>query len=245
MNNLTEIFSQNVLIDENTKILDDPVRHCIKKNFLPYDVAIGMYNEIKQIDNTLLKHFTRNGSNMYELIGNYNVIPIAFNLIGYLNSGSFLKSLEDVTGIKGLISDPYILGAGYSKIYNGDRIKVHTDFNWNDNLKLHRACSLIIYLSPDWKEEYGGALDFYDKFGENIVSTVPCLFNTCLIWNYNKFGFHGCTQPVQCPSDKFRAAFRLFYYTSNSTFKEDDPPHRSQYWKDNKTNLPYDIKGYK
>lgn len=244
MDNLTDIFTSNVLKDTNN-IFEEPFRHCIKKDFLPIDIAYGMYNEIKSIDNNHLRHFTRNGSNMYELVAKFELIPLGFQVLSYLNSGSFLKSLEEVTGITDLISDPYLLGAGYSKIYNGDRIKVHTDFNWNDKLKLHRACSLIIYITPNWKEEYGGSLDFYDKTGQQIITTIPCSFNTCLIWNYHKLGFHGCTKPVSCPDDSFRAAFRMFYYTSNSTFKVDDPPHRSQYWIDNKTNLPYDIREQK
>lgn len=246
MNDLNEIFLKNVLLESDLDIIHNyPIRHFVKHNFLPENVALDMYNEIRLIDNSKLRHFTRNGSNMYELIDKFELIPNAFKLIGYLNSGSFLKSLEEVTGINGLISDPYLTGAGYSKIYNGDRIKIHTDFNWNDRLKLHRACSLIIYITPNWKTEYGGSLDFYEQTGQQIVTTIPCLFNTCLIWNYHKLGFHGCTKPVNCPNNEFRAAFRLFYYTSNSTYNLDDLPHRSQYWIDSKTNLPYDIRDHK
>ena len=136
----------------------------------------------------------------------------------------------------------YLTGAGYSRSYHGDTLKTHTDFNWNERLKLHRALSFIIYLSSDWKEEYNGALEFKDFNNERTVTKVTTLFNRCLIWKYNKRGFHGFETPIDCPEHMSRNSLRLFFYTSNSTHNQDDLPHRSLYWFDPITKEPYDIK---
>jgi Rps23 Pro-64 3,4-dihydroxylase Tpa1-like proline 4-hydroxylase len=171
--------------------------------------------------------------------------PVAFDVLNYFHSSYFLNSLSNYTGIKGLIPDPHLVGAGYSKSFNGDILNVHTDFNWNEQLQLHRSLSLIVYLTPDWKEEWGGALDFYDSKKENVVTTIDTLFNRCLIWKYDRFGYHGYTNPIQCPQDKNRTTFRVYYYTSNSTHLLNDPPHRSLYWIDETTKMPYDKKAQK
>ena len=238
MKSLADIFTSNVFLSNTDYANNQPVPHTVLDNFLPEDVALSMYAESKNIDNTEWKHFTRNGSNMYEL-NKLELTPVAFNVLQYLHSGHAIRWLEQLTGIQGLIPDPHLVGAGYSKIYTGDVLKVHTDFNWNNTLKLHRACSLIIYLTPDWNPEWGGSLDFYNQSNDKIVTSVACAFNRCLIWNYHKFGFHGCEQPLSCPDKTFRTAFRIFYYTSNSQYNPDDMPHRSQYWID-ETGNPYD-----
>jgi len=240
---LNDIFTKNVL-ESSTSFADgQPFPMAVFDNFLPVDYALSMYNEIHNLDDKIWKEFTRKGSYMKEF-NKISMAPLAFNLTAYLHSAEFLNQLTNLTGIAGLIPDPHLVGAGYSRSFAGDTLQIHTDFNWNNSLSLHRALSLIIYLTPGWEPDWNGGLDFYDKMQENIVTHVDCLFNRCLIWQYNKFGWHGHTKPLQCPVDKPRTTFRLFYYTSNSTYLPDDPPHRSQYWID-ENKLPTDNRDHK
>ena len=239
LQNLNEVFNKNVFEGLAPFHLGKPIPMGIVDNFLPDDVALNMYKESRTISDDNWKTFTRNGSHMMEL-NKMELAPIAFNTLNYFHSSNFLNSLSSYTGISGLIPDPHLVGAGYSKSFNGDILNVHTDFNWNEQLQLHRALTLTLYLTPDWKTEYGGALDFYDSKKEKVVTTVDTFFNRCLIWKYDRFGYHGYTAPIQCPKDKHRTTFRAFYYTSNSTHLEQDPPHRSLYWVDEITKLPYD-----
>jgi Rps23 Pro-64 3,4-dihydroxylase Tpa1-like proline 4-hydroxylase len=213
-------------------------------DFLPEIFASSLYTECISIDNKEWKLFTRNNSRMEEW-NDMSVAPKARELISYMHSSQSIRSLEKITNIQGLIPDPHLIGAGYSRIYKNNFLKIHTDFNWNDSLKLHRAVSLIIYLTPNWNVSWGGALNFYDKNRSNIIYSSDCVFNRCLIWNYNKFGYHGFENPLSCPTNVSRTAFRLFYYTSNSNYNEEDLPHRSLYWFDEKEKIPVDKKGEK
>jgi len=239
MKHLTDIFTQDIYQGDRDFSSASPIPMTVIDDFLPVDVASNMFQELQSINESTWRTFTRNGSHMIEL-NKLNQTPLAFEVTNYLHSASSLAGLEKMTGIKGLIPDPYLIGAGYSKSFAGDTLKIHTDFNWNDTLKLHRAASMIIYLTPDWDPSWNGGLDFYDKERENVVTHVDCLFNRCIIWQYDKLGWHGHTKPLMCPRDKPRTTFRLFFYTSNSTFKEDDPPHRSQYWYDPIKKIAYD-----
>ena len=244
MKNLTDVFNKNIFENCNVFNQSKPIPMGVLDDFLPTDVALEMHKESQSIDDSHWKIFTRNGSHMMET-NNMELAPVGFNTLNYLHSSSFLKLLSEYTGIPGLIPDPHLIGAGYSKSFNGDILNVHTDFNWNEQLQLHRALTLTIYLTPSWNEQWGGALNFYDSKKENIVTTVDSLFNRCLIWKYDRFGYHGYATPIQCPPNKNRTTFRVFYYTSNSTHLPDDPPHRSLYWVDEITKLPYDRKTQK
>ena len=238
MDNITNI-NVNQFDDFHKKFIDsESLPSILIENFLKEDIAFDLFNECQNTDDINWKVFTRNGSHMKEY-NNIDDLPHAYRFYSFLHSSPFLKWLEGVTGIDGLISDPHLIGAGYSKSFDGDTLKIHTDFNWNEKLKLHRAVSLIVYLTPDWKEEYGGGLDFYDRERKNVIKTFPCLFNNCLIWNFNELGFHGYNKPITCPENLSRNSIRVFYYTSNSTHKE-TPPHRSLYWFDETTKKPYD-----
>lgn len=217
-----------------------PVPSVVLDNFLPENFAKRMFVEAQTIPEEYWTTFTRNGSLMKECVQLAHM-PIARDFVAQMHSSDGLRWLEALTGVPGLIPDPHITGAGYSKSWSGDSLQVHTDFNWNEQLKLHRACAFIIYLTPDWKSEYNGAFEFWDFDKTECVKSVDCFYNRALIWNDHKRGFHGYPKAINCPEDMHRTTFRLFFYTSNSTYKKDDRPHRSLYWFDREMNEPYDI----
>ncbi len=64
-----------------------------------------------------------------------------------MSSAPVLEFLERLTGIEGLIPDPYFGGAGPHQIVRGGFLKVHADFNWHPLLKLDRRLNLIVYLN--------------------------------------------------------------------------------------------------
>lgn len=224
----------------NTFVGTPPFPMIVMDNFLPQDLALDMAKECESIPDHYWTEFTRRGSHMKECI-RLDIAPKAFEFVNQMHSALGMDWLTKVTGIKDLIPDPYLTGAAYSRSFRGDSLKVHTDFNWNDRLRLHRMLSFIVYLNPHWKEEWGGALDFYDFDNEKVIQHVPPIFNRAVIWRYHKRGFHGYPEPLTCPEGMSRNAFRLFFYISDAHYKEDDRPHRSLYWYDKELGEPYDI----
>ena len=213
-------------------------------NFLPLETVKALETECNSIPEQHWTKFTRRGSHMLEC-NNLEVAPVAFDFVNQMNSQLGMKWLTNVTGITDLIPDPYLVGGGYSRSFTGDSLKIHTDFNWNDKIKMHRMLSVIVYLNSDWKEEYGGSLQFKDFDNNKVVQSVPPLYNRAILWRYHKKGFHGYPDPIQCPVGMSRNTFRLFYYVSNSDYDPKDRPHRSLYWFDKDLGEPYDIPTHK
>jgi len=217
-----------------------PVPHVYLNDFLSKDLAAAMYKEACTADDSLWTTFDRKGSHMKECKV-LEHLPVASQFVNEMHSSLGLEWISTLTGMDGIMGDPYLVGAGYSKSYNGDSLQVHSDFNWQDKLKLHRAASLIVYLTPDWEPEWNGALEFWDNMKEKPVKEFPCIHNSVIIWDYSPRGFHGYPKPISCPADVHRTTFRLFYYYSDAQYKQNDRPHRSLYWYDKEAQEPYDI----
>ena len=224
----------------NEFVSTPPFPMIVLDNFLPINIARDMQVECESIANHYWSKFTRNGSEMYEC-KDLSLLPIAANFVNELHNQLGMTWLTQITGIKDLIPDPYLVGAGYSKIYKNGCLRIHTDFNWNETIKLHRMLSFIIYLNEDWHEEWGGNLEFKDFNNEKLVQNISPHFNRAVIWRYHKRGFHGSPTPVACPENLSRNSFRLFFYVSNAIHDSLDRPHRSLYWYDKENNEPYDI----
>ena len=209
-------------------------------NFLPEDIALALYEESKVIPSEDWTTFTRADSYMEECKDLKNA-PVARQLVSALHSSEFLLWLRKVCDVPHLLPDPYLVGAGYMKSYKGDSLKIHTDFNWNEECQTHRALSLIVYFTPEWEESWHGDLQFWDFEKQGMVASYPPKMGNAVIWKYHKRGFHGHPNPIGCPEDKFRVGFRFFYYIADSKHDWRDPPHKSLYWYDKEKNQPYHI----
>jgi hypothetical protein len=140
--------------------------------------------------------------------------PSLRTLFYSFNSAPFIGFLENLTGIKGLIPDPYFSGAGFHEVANGGHLNIHADFNHHSRLGLERRINVLIYLNRDWKEEYGGCFEIWDRTMTQRSSRVVPLFNRCVIFNTSSTSFHGNPEPVNHPMGTSRRAIALYYYTS-------------------------------
>lgn len=208
-------------------------------NFVPLDTVRAMKEECNNLKWD--KEFTRAGSHMVEKI-NIDDCPVAVDVKNQLSSATFLKWLGDITGHYDIIPDPYMIGAGYMRCSRGDSLKIHTDFNFCNEIKLYRMLSLIIYLNEDWKDEWHGDLQFWDFQRKQCISKYYPRAGRMVLWRYHRLGYHGHPTPLECPADVYRDGFRMFYYVSeHAGYKLDKLPHRSLYYFDEKTGEPYDI----
>jgi Rps23 Pro-64 3,4-dihydroxylase Tpa1-like proline 4-hydroxylase len=147
-----------------------------------------------------------------------------------LNSAEFLKFLESLTGIEGLIGDPYYEGGGIHETKKGGFLKVHTDFNYHKKLKLDRRINLLLYLNSDWKEEYGGHLELWDTDMSSCRRKLLPVINRMVIFSTTDFSYHGHPEPLSCPDNRSRRSLAFYYYTNGR------PGSEVQFDKSTKTN---------
>ena len=140
--------------------------------------------------------------------------PFVRTFFAELNGANFLRFLEEMTGIEGLLPDPYFVGGGFHEIQRGGKLDVHSDFNINPQLKLVRRLNLLIYLNKDWAPEYGGDLELWDKSMRRCEVKVSPVFNRAVIFNTDLNSLHGHPDPLNCPEDRSRRSVALYYYTS-------------------------------
>ena len=136
------------------------------------------------------------------------------NLLAELNGRAFLGFLEEMTGIEGLISDPYLMGGGLHLTRRGGHLGVHADFNIHDKMKVERRLNLLIYLNEDWKTEFGGALELWDTEMKKAEVTVEPVLGRAVVFTTNLDSFHGHPDPLACPPDRDRRSIATYYYTA-------------------------------
>lgn len=137
------------------------------------------------------------------------------NIFAFFNAAPFLQFLEGLTGIEGLISDPYFHGGGFHETSRGGKLAIHADFRLHEQLHLARRMNVLIYLNKDWPESYGGALEIWDQSMKTRHDSILPVFNRCVIFNTDAKSFHGHPDPITCPEDRSRKSVALYYYTAS------------------------------
>jgi Rps23 Pro-64 3,4-dihydroxylase Tpa1-like proline 4-hydroxylase len=139
----------------------------------------------------------------------------------FLNSEPFLKFVQTITGIEEtLLGDPYFSGGGLHEIKSGGLLKVHADFNKNERTGLDRRVNVLVYLNKDWKEEYGGHFELWDREMKQCEGKILPTFNTLAMFSTTSHSYHGHPDPLTCPDDMSRKSLALYYY-SNGRPKEE------------------------
>lgn len=131
-----------------------------------------------------------------------------------LNSLPFIKFLENMTGITGLMPDPYFMGGGFHQTTNGGHLDVHADFNMHGRLKVERRLNLLLYLNKDWQPDFGGELELWDEQMESCQRRISPMFNRCVVFSTDEKSFHGHPIPVDHPRNTPRRSIALYYYTA-------------------------------
>jgi hypothetical protein len=142
-----------------------------------------------------------------------------------LNSFEMLLWLEALTGIEGLIPDPYFGGGGLHQIEPGGFLKVHADFNVHPKLKLDRRLNMLVYLNKDWREEWGGHLELWDRAGGACAERILPVFNRTVIFSTSDTSYHGHPDPLASPPGVTRKSVSLYYYTAGRPAEERSAPH--------------------
>lgn len=150
-------------------------------------------------------------------------------LLYQFNSSVFLNFLERLTGVGGLLPDPHFWGGGLHQIERGGFLKIHADFTRHPVLPLDRRLNLLLYLNEDWREEYGGHLELWDRdLSECVVRVLP-VFNRCVIFNTAARSFHGHPDAVSCPPGMTRKSLALYYFTNGRPEEEDHVEHGTMF----------------
>jgi len=191
-----------------------PFPHIAIDDFLPAEVLEKCIKAFPSELDPDAMSFDRD-QERYKTSYNPDYLPADIRALFYsFNSRPFIKFLENLTGIKQLIPDPYFIGGGFHEIRQGGHLSVHADFNHHKPMNLERRLNILIYLNHDWKLEYGGALELWDQGMTTKVQEIVPAFNRCVVFTTTGDSMHGNPEPINHPNNQPRRSIALYYYTA-------------------------------
>lgn len=192
-----------------------PFPHIFIDNLFPEELLDAVIADLPPGDQSWTKY--NNANEHKSVFSDVNAFAPAAEVMAYaLNSLFFINFLEQLTGVDGIVPDPYLHAAGYMKVEPGGFLDLHYDFTMHKHLPLERRINVLVYLNRDWRPEWGGQLELHssdtltDPSHQEIA--IEPIFNRMVIFNTPN-ALHGHRRPVACPPGRARLLFSCFYFT--------------------------------
>jgi hypothetical protein len=202
--------------DQETYAANTPFPHIVIDGFFDFTAMNRVLAEVDAVDRSkrYAKFLDREtGHNKFAFFPDA-IGPDTSRLAQCLNSGPFLAYLEKLTGIPNLIADPSYFGGGVHWIGNGGFLEVHADFNHLKKYNLARRINLLLYLNKDWRDDYNGHLELWDRSTMTKRREIAPVFNRAVIFSTVKEALHGHPTPLSAPPGVARRSLALYYYTN-------------------------------
>jgi hypothetical protein len=191
-----------------------PCPHILLKDFLDTEVVLDMAAEFPQAGSHAWTQYKHANENKLGMAKRQLFPPAIAAVTDELNSSDFVAWISELTGIPGLMADPMLEGGGLHQSGPGGYLNVHTDFSMHHfHAKWRRRVNLILYLNPEWPEEWGGALELWEQKMTRCGVKYPPLLNHALIFTTNQRSLHGFPDRLTCPEGRSRKSLAFYYYT--------------------------------
>jgi hypothetical protein len=216
-----------------------PYPHIVLDDFFDPEIVNGILDEFPKPDAIRWQRFDNENEVKLASAADASFGPMTRLFLYHLNSITFLEFLSRVTGIDNLIPDPQFEGGGLHQIVRGGKLGIHADFNKHRAYGLDRRLNLLLYLNKNWREEYGGHLQLWDRNMTRCEAKVAPLFNRVMIFSTTDFTYHGHPDPLQCPEGVTRKSLALYYFTNGRPAEEISGEHTTIF----RARGPEDLRG--
>lgn len=133
------------------------VKSCVLDNILDDRLAREIYQAFPSESDMKLRKSLRERKYVSANMDRHNTllkeITFAFQ------DPTVVRLLAEITGLKSITADSHLYAGGVSLMGGGHFLGPHLDNSHDKDRENYRVLNLLYYVTPDWKEEYGGNLE--------------------------------------------------------------------------------------
>ena len=210
-----------------------PFSYCIIDNFFEEDIALQLSNEFPDYNDPNIWAVYDNPIENKKLTPSWGLFPkVTYQMFTLMNTPSFVEKIKCITGIKDLVADYGMHGGGWHMHTRGGKLNMHKDYSIHPKLGMERRINIIIYMTPDWQEEWGGGLELWSHDEEKnlpkeCVAKVYNKFNRAILFDTASNSWHGLPNEILCPEGVYRKSLAIYYI---SPVRESAEPHDRAYF---------------
>ena len=192
-----------------------PFPHVVLDDFLSNNFFsnFGIYQE--EINQNEGKNFTSEVERNKWVSKNTDLPNKIKLIIDSLNSEKWVKNLSKLANIENIFSTK--VGntklANYHEMKNNGYLGPHVDHSDDPDTGHPHVLNLLLYLSKEWKDQWGGSTLLYNKNGKKILNEIKYKPNRAIIFLHTPYSFHGVKKISE--TNNIRSSIYVDYYANS------------------------------
>ena len=190
-----------------------PWPHVVIQDMFPTELLQQIFTEVSGLDRSRMRASHTKRHTKLETNARNQLGPATLSLQDFLDGPDFRTFVTAVTGVADLFPDPSHYAAGVHETPQGGKTMIHIDFARHPETHHHHRVNVLLYLNPEWQDDWGGQLELWPGDMSGIGARIQPIANTMVIWETHGGTLHGLPDPVAGPPGTSRFALASYYYT--------------------------------
>jgi Rps23 Pro-64 3,4-dihydroxylase Tpa1-like proline 4-hydroxylase len=185
-------------------------------DLLPNDIAIQIQDVFPKSEEMVLKKSIREDKYVAAQMNLYN--PLLEEIIYAFQDNRIVDVVGEICGITNPLPDEFLYAGGISMMGNHQFLNPHLDNSHDKDRNLWRVLNLLYYVTPDWKEAYGGNLELWPKGLKEQQITIHSKFNRLVVMATHNSSLHSVSPVVH---EGFRRCVSNYYFANEPLLETD------------------------
>jgi Rps23 Pro-64 3,4-dihydroxylase Tpa1-like proline 4-hydroxylase len=192
------------------------IAHFWLDDLLPNDIAMNINASFPKSEEMVLKKSIREDKYVAAQMNLY--CPLLEEIIYAFQDKRIVDVVGEICGITNLLPDEFLYAGGISMMGNHQFLNPHLDNSHDKDRNLWRVLNLLYYVTPDWKEEYGGNLELWPNGLKAEQITIHSKFNRLVVMATHNSSLHSVSPVVY---EGFRRCVSNYYFASEPLLESD------------------------
>lgn len=185
-------------------------------DLLPANLAEDIYRRFPSTDRMMLKRSIKEHKHVAAQMNEYD--PLLEEAVYAFQDSRVVDLVARITGLKALEPDVELYAGGISLMGKGGYLRPHLDNSHDGKQARYRVLNLLYYVTPDWREEYGGSLQLWDHGPHITPRTIPSRFNRLVFMITDQSSWHSVNEILH---DGHRCCVSNYYFSAISPDEQD------------------------
>jgi len=195
----------------------EPYNYVVIDNFFNEEFVIGVSQDIPDYERIVVNY--DNSIEKKKLCDRWHTFPKSIYTATFsLVCTKFVGYMRELTQQPSLEADYGLHGGGIHMHKPKSYLNVHLDYDIHPKVPVKRKLNLIVYLTPNWEENWNGGLEMWSHDPVNnqpkeCIKKITPFFNRAVIFDTTQNSWHGVgvSDPINSPDGINRKSLAIYY----------------------------------
>jgi Rps23 Pro-64 3,4-dihydroxylase Tpa1-like proline 4-hydroxylase len=175
---------------------------------LPREYALAIHEAFPPPDRLVLKRTLGQLKYVGYQMNTYD--PVLEEAIYAFQDPRIVRAIGSITGITDLLPDDKLYAGGISLMTEGHYLNPHLDNSHDKDRNHYRVLNLLYYVTPDWRDDFGGHLELWDDGPGRPQRTIHSRFNRLVVMQTDERSWHSVSKVLH---DGRRCCVSNYYFS--------------------------------